>query len=51
MVEIAKFKVKECVCVANLLNQKYFEKPIAAVPCKIECNAKIDSYVLPTYFK
>ena len=36
MVEDAKFKVKECVCMANLLNWKYFEKPKAAVPCKIE---------------
>ena len=44
MVEYAKFKVKECVRVVNLLNWKYFVKLIAAVPCKIEYNVKIDMY-------
>ena len=44
MVENAKFKVKECVCVVNLLNWKYFVKMIAADPFKIEYNVKIDMY-------
>ena len=46
MVEDTKFKVKECVHVANLLNWKYFEKLKAAVPYKIEYKVKIDMYVL-----
>ena len=40
MVEDAKFKVKEDICVVNLLNWKYFVKLIAAVPFKIEYNVK-----------
>ena len=35
MVEDAKLKVKECDCVASVLEWKYFEKLIAAVPCSI----------------
>ena len=44
MVEDAKFKVKECVHVVNILNWKYFVKLIAAVPFKIQYNVKIDMY-------
>ena len=40
MVEEAKFKFKESTHVVDLLNWKYFEKLIAAVPCKMECNVK-----------
>ena len=46
MVEDAKFKVKECVRVVNLLNWKYFVKLIAAVPFKIEYNVKIDMHIV-----
>ena len=44
MVEDTEFKVKECVCVVNLLKWKYFVKLTAADPFKINYNVKIDMY-------